>query len=547
MSLFTVIILSEGAPIDPAVRLLQLNLLNELNHIPFAQLTFNDGSAAGRTFSLSESETFIPGREIEIKIRWENKENEEISLFKGRVVKHNVESNLFSGSELYIELKDEAYQMTQSRKNAIFRELSDEQIVRQLFEDAGLIFTEAPVASYSHAELVQYYCTDWDFALSRIDANGWLLKLKNGEVTAADLSELFAKEPSVRIEYGLDDLINFTLSANVEGQYESVEAVNWDAASQSLIDPLNADEFNINPGNLPPTGVNTAEPVAYLQHSASLPPEELQAWADASLIKSRLAFIRGRLSLLGRTDIEPLSLIEIAGMGERFNGKAIVTGIRHVIGKSGWQTDVQIGLSPRWLTEKKQVEALPAAGLIPPLSGLRIAVVESLEADPAGQYRIKICIPGMGAEPGAFWARLASPEAGNNRGYFFRPEPGDEVVVGFLHNDPRQAIVLGSLYSSAQSPPLDSGQINEDNFVKGVFSKAGSKIEFDDEQNQISLETKEGQRLVLNGKDKKIELKDAHNNQIVMDKNGVTIKSAKNLVLEASKEVRIKGSKVNVN
>ena len=36
-------------------------------------------------------------------------------------------------------------------------------------------------------------------------------------------------------------------------------------------------------------------------------------------------------------------------------------------------------------------------------------------------------------------------DAGENRGSFWRPEIGDEVVLGFLNSDPRDAIILGML------------------------------------------------------------------------------------------------------
>ena len=34
----------------------------------------------------------------------------------------------------------------------------------------GMVNVDA--TSYQHPEMVQYYCSDWDFALSRADANG---------------------------------------------------------------------------------------------------------------------------------------------------------------------------------------------------------------------------------------------------------------------------------------------------------------------------------------------------------------------------------------
>jgi len=39
-------------------------------------------------------------------------------------------------------------------------------------------------------------------------------------------------------------------------------------------------------------------------------------------------------------------------------------------------------------------------------------------------------------------------DAGKERGWFFRPEPGDEVVVGFLHDDAAPGGDPGAMYGS---------------------------------------------------------------------------------------------------
>jgi phage baseplate assembly protein gpV len=51
------------------------------------------------------------------------------------------------------------------------------------------------------------------------------------------------------------------------------------------------------------------------------------------------------------------------------------------------------------------------------------------------------------------WARLATLSAGNERGTWFLPEIGDEVVVAFERGDPKLPIVVGSLWSPGDAPP----------------------------------------------------------------------------------------------
>ena len=57
---------------------------------------------------------------------------------------------------------------------------------------------------------------------------------------------------------------------------------------------------------------------------------------------------------------------------------------------------------------------------------------ENFKDDPDKEFRVEVKIPAVTPRDGTLWARLCSPDAGKGRGFFFRPEVGDEVVVGFL-------------------------------------------------------------------------------------------------------------------
>jgi uncharacterized protein involved in type VI secretion and phage assembly len=145
------------------------------------------------------------------------------------------------------------------------------------------------------------------------------------------------------------------------------------------------------------------------------------------------------------------------------------------------------------------------------------------------------------------WARVAHPDAGKQRGQVFWPEPGDEVVVGFLNGDPRQAIVLGALHGSANAPPDDAGPPSQDNTRRAIVSKAGTVIAFDDDKKSVRIETPGKNKVVIDDDAKSITLADQHGNTITLDDKGITLKSAKDFTIDAaSGKVVIKGSTVDV-
>jgi hypothetical protein len=93
---------------------------------------------------------------------------------------------------------------------------------------------------------------------------------------------------------------------------------------------------------------------------------------------------------------------------------------------------------------------------------------------------------------------------------------------------------------------VPAGDITEDNFIKGIFSREGIRIRFDDENKTLTISTTDQQQVVLNGKDKKIEIKDGNDNTVTMDDSGVLIKSGKDIKIDAGGKVEIKGSQVDV-
>jgi phage protein D len=88
MSLVTVTVLSDSKVIDPTYELLSVHVNYEINRIPYAELVLFDGDAANHKFAISDASVFEPGKEIEIKLRYEDDSTSEKTVFKGLVVTH---------------------------------------------------------------------------------------------------------------------------------------------------------------------------------------------------------------------------------------------------------------------------------------------------------------------------------------------------------------------------------------------------------------------------------------------------------------------------
>jgi Rhs element Vgr protein len=544
MSIVTTI-LSGSAPIGSGYEVVSIDVRREVNRIPSATLVLLDGNAATGTFALSDEAYFEPGKEVEIKVRYES-QTTDATLFKGIVVRQAVEANP-RASVLRVELKHAAVRLAQARRSRVFRADTDADVIRTLVKEAGLTAGTIDPTEPAHPELVQYHCTDWDFILSRADTQGLLAVAGDAGVSArrADVS----RPAAITFEYGISEIYDVEFEADAAHQYSTVKSRGWNIDRQEPVESSEAKAFDVAQGNL--DGKALAEAVGFgayaLSHPVPVAREELQAWADARLQRSRLSMLRGRLAAPGRSDVALLDLVTIAGLGDRFNGKALVTGVRDRVDPAGWRTDLQFGLSPRSFSSEDGIRDAPAAGLLPAVSGLHIGIVADFAEDPDKQLRVKVTLPGIEAAPDAVWARLASPDAGKDRGFFFRPQAGDEVVVGFFNDDPRQPVILGSLYSSKNAPPEPFASLTSKNVSKGIITSGGTKIAFtDDSKAAVLLETADERRILLDDQDKRIVIADKHGNTITLDENGIALASAKDLKLDAKGDVVVTGTKVDV-
>jgi len=526
---------TDGTQLPSTAQITSLVVSKEINRIPRAKLILIDGDAAQTDFPVSNQAFFVPGKTIEIFAGFESDEQ---LIFKGIVVKHAIRIRASGRTQLSVECMDTAFRTTLARRNRYFTEGSDAEAIEEILGDYEGITPDIAATDVTHKELVQYESTDWNFIVSRAEANGRLCFVSDG--TIAVKAPDFSPDPVLTLQYGAT-LLEFDAEMDSRFQYPAVKASGWDYTNQELLAVDAADPGITENGNIPATDLAGVGALASydLRHSGQVVQEELQAWADACLLKSRMAKIRGRAKFQGFAGIKPGDLVQLQGVGDRFNGKAFVSAVRHEIQGGNWTTDAQIGFSPQWFTELMEVSTLPASGLVSGIQGLQVGVVTQLQDDPDGEHRILVRVPVISTEEDGIWARVSTLDAGTGdgagRGTFFLPEIGDEVIIGFINGDPRDPVVLGMLHSSGKPAPLEA---SDENPEKGYVSRSDLKLLFDDEKKILRLETPAGKKILMDEDQGVLQMEDENGNKIVMDSNGIVIESAKDLILKAGGKLK---------
>lgn len=529
----------DGAELPGTYRIVSIDISRAINRIATAGLVLYDGDPAAQDFALSSGELLVPGQAIEIDGGYGKDES---LLFKGVITRQKIKARRKGESLLLIECKDPLYRLSLARKSRYFKDLSDSDVFESIVGEYGDLSIETEATNAPRPDIVQYQVSDWDFIVSRAEALGMVCITEDGtlKIGKPDLTQ----EPVARVAYGAG-VHDLDMELDGRLQPEAVTAGCWGMANQEMLSSELTDVDAPVQGNM--DGAALAQEVGSakieLPHGGVLSQQELDAWAEAQLRKSRLAKIRGTVRFQGNGDVKPGDLIELGGLGARFNGIAYVSGVRHGLGGGDWETSVQVGLDPHWHYQNFPINAAAAAGLYPAINGLQIGVVTQLQGDPAGEDRVLVRLPVINPDAEGIWTRIATLDAGKNRGTVFRPEIGDEVLVGFVNDDPNQAVILGMLHSSAKPAPLAA---SDDNHEKGLVTRSQMRVVFNDDEVSLSIETPKGNRIVLSEKDGALNITDENKNTIVLNSEGIALESPADVFVKASGDVRIEGMNVRI-
>lgn len=196
------------------------------------------------------------------------------------------------------------------------------------------------------------------------------------------------------------------------------------------------------------------------------------------------------------------------------------------------------------------------------IHGVVVGVVTNNQ-DSDGLGRVKVKFPWLSDTDESWWARIAVPMAGKQRGFYFLPEVNDEVLVAFEHGDVRFPYVLGALWNGQDAPPITNS--DGKNNIRMIQSRSGHVVKLNDEdgketieiidksqKNKIVIDTSKNtitvtsnQDITLSASNGTIKL-DAQNVEI-SGSQGAKLKSGGSMNVEASGTMTIKGATVNIN
>ena len=534
---------ANGSDVTETIKISHIRVRKSVNRIPTATISILDGDMPDQKFPLSDEDDFAPGKTIKIKVGYGDATQDQI--FSGIILKHGISISSSNESLLVLECKDAAVKMTVGRKNANFVKqtssaaaIKDKEIMSTVIGAYSDLTPKLGETKAAMSGIVQYNSTDWDFLISRAEANAMLVMVSDSTVTV-DVPDLMTS-PVLTVSYG-QDMQEFKANIDPSYQFSKVSSNAWDLSSLAIqnqeVSALSdsSSQAKINGDLSKVIGLKEYR----LQSQTPLVQQSLTDWATAQQTRSQLSLLRGYVRFQGSASAELGKMIELKGVGTRFSGNAFISTVEHEIKVGNWSTEIEFGCSPNWFTERKDVVAPSASGLLPGAEGLQIGIVKQLDKDPDEQYRIKVSVPVLKASEEGVWARLAHFYASSGFGAFIIPEIGDEVVLGYFNNDPSCPVILGSLYSQKNTAPID---LTAENYTKALITKTKLTLEFDDEKKIITLKTPGGHSVVMDDEKENIIITDSNKNTMKMNSDGISMTSPGDIALKADGKITLKAT-----
>jgi Rhs element Vgr protein len=527
-------ILINGEKIKDVVEVQEINIEMEVNRITSAIVVIQDGGAIGvvsKPYIHSEGKGFIPGSEIEISLGYIDKTEK---VFKGIIISQRLKVK-GENSQLSVLCQDKAINMTKGRFNAVFQKKTDSDAIKSIVSKYGLTF-KMDVTTLEHPVLMQYNCSDWDYIVTRAQANNMIVQTYQNELSIVKVDYSIAPNYEIKASQFLIDIDLRLESEDIAGTYNMSA---WDEDTQQIVYSSKTIDDFLGQGNLTAKKIsqnltNTSD----IYSSASIDKKEMKIWLESLANMAVLEKIQGKITVPGNTKIVAGDIIKLSEFSARFNGKAYISKVIHSLQDGEWLTELFVGKSSRLHASLPDIEDMGASGLLPALKGTQVATVKKMYEDADNNYRVLVTLPcftGVGQTDG-IWARLAIPYASADAGFFFFPEVGDEVLLTFMNDDPRFPVIFGALYSAKNKPKETPDEKNQ---FKSIYSKSGINIRFDDIDKILTIATPSKNTVILDDKNKSVSIKDMNGNSIVMDNSGITMQSPKDISLKADGNINL--------
>ncbi len=487
-------------------------------------------------------DTFAIGKEVELELAQDTASRRR--LLKGEIT--GLMPSMTGSNEVLLHVRgyDRSHRLQRGRYTRSFIQMKDSDIAQRIAQELGL-GTDVEPTSEVHDYVLQHNLTNLEFLQSRAASIGYQVGVAEGSLYFKPVGEPPAKDGQhgeIELEWG-EGLEEFEVSRSTPGQATEVVVRGWDpkrkkaVVGQSRRSEAGPETKRDDDGGAAAKkafGMDAVMTVCSEDASTQAAAERM-----AQVISDELhgCYTTADGVARGNPNIRPGASLKVGGVGV-FEGSYQVSSARHNFSQDGYSTSFTVdgARTPRTPLAVGQAPAASVRGV-----WLSVGTVTDNQ-DPQNAGRVKVKLPALADELESDWCRLLTPMAGPNRGVFFLPEAGDEVLVAFEAGAGGQPVIIGSLWNGQDAPPLSSSQAVASGAVvqRVIKSRAGHTILLDDTRGQekVSIEDKNGTQVVMES---------GQNSLTIRSKGNLTLVADGQIDIRATGTLNIRGATVNIN
>jgi phage protein D/phage baseplate assembly protein gpV len=458
VALYSIAVDGAGIDTDLERRIREVKVLNYLR-LP-DMCTFSVVYQKGREGEDEpiDGHPFDIGKQLEVKLGARDQLTT-TTLFKGQIV--SLEMNFGSGGvELLVRGFDRSHVLIRSRKVRTFQNQTSSDIVEKIVTEAGFD-AECDASGDPHEFMQQDNETDWDFI--------WRLAERIGfEFVVEDQRAHFRQQTA-------DDPVTLQWPQTLRSFSPRVTATQQvHEVTLSVLDPKTKQALQStadNPNQIAHIGVDRATVAQAFDggemHIATEPVKsqsEGDALAQALLDKLANGYIAAEGVTDGNPSIRAGAAVEVSGLGRRYSGTYRVAAATHVL-RGGSTYETRFANSPAHTLLGSVGGDRSSGGGAPTFGSQLVLGLVTNNSDPENLGRVRVKYPALSQDAEGAWARVVTPSAGNQRGLLMLPVVGEEVLIGFEHDDTTRPYVLGSLFNGADIPGDDLLQHEDGSFA----------------------------------------------------------------------------------
>lgn len=390
----------------------------------------------------------------------------------------------------------------------------------------------SPAYGETLSYMVQYKESAWGF-LSRLCAT-------YGEWLYYDGQKLILGAPQgnkVKLQYGIN-LLHFNMALQLRPSgfkmmaYDYMKSEVYDSSPSGIAGKAGLNELGKHTLQKSEQFYGTKPKLWHNQFVTNKKQLEDQVNARASMQGSNMVRFNGGS---GHPGLQPGGTVSVQGknvynQSEETLGDYIIISVNHACdGQGNYSNDFV---------------AIPSSLKMPPVAYHEEPRAEAQSAfvtdnhDPKGLGRIRVKFHWMKGNEKTPWLRITSPHGGKGKGMFFIPETGEEVIVGFEGDSPTKPYIIGTVYHGKANTEYS----NSDNDVKAIQTRSGNKIVMNDKEGSIFLEDKDANSIKVDGDgninvlSNKSIVMTCGDSKIEMKKDGTVNITAKNITINADQK-----------